>query len=491
MLHISPWWSPSSSTGRALGVAAMAIAFAFAPALPRPAEAAGAPVGFADIAEQAITAYVDVQVRQVVAARQPQGGQQQPGGPFDQFFRDFFDQAPNQPPADRSVNSQGSGFIIDRAGYIVTNNHVIDTATEVTVVMHDGTRLLAKVLGRDERADLAVLKVEAGRDLPALRWGNSDKARIGDWILAIGNPYGLGGTITAGIISARARNINAGPYDDFIQTDASINRGNSGGPLLNIDGEVVGVNTAIFSPNGASVGIGFSIPANLARPIVQQIIDFGRPRRGWLGIRVQTVTDEMAAALGLGRARGAMIGGVTEDGPAAKAGIQAGDVVLQFAGKEVADMQALPRLVAETPVDAVVDVQLVRRGEQKTLQVKVGELMDVAVAALTPPEAARNATQALGMSLTALTSALREQYGVATGTKGVLVTGVTPQTDAALRRVQPGDVILEVGQREVTSPEEVLQMVDQTRAQNRSSVLILLRQRNGDMRFVALSLQNG
>lgn len=484
--------------GRSLSlVAALAAGIVFAPLAAQEVHAAG-PVGFADVAEQALPAYVDVLVRQRVAVRAPQGGpqQQQPQGPFDQFFRDFFDQVPNNQPAqpqDRSVNSFGAGFIIDKSEIIVTNNHVVAEATDVTIILHDGTNLAAKVLGRDALGDVAVLKVEAGRELPALRWGNSDTARIGDWVLAVGNPLGQGGSVSVGIISARARNIGATQYDDLIQTDAAINRGNSGGPLLNGNGEVIGINVAILSPTGGSIGIGYAVPSNMAKPIVQQIVDFGRPRRGWLGVRVQAVTDEIAQAVGLGRARGALIGGVSADGPAGKAGIQTGDVVVKFAGKEVADMQALPRIVAETPVDATVDVTLVRRGETREVKVKVGELTETAVAALAPPppQTPRNATETLGMSLTALTPELRRQYNITDDTKGVLITGVTAQTDAALRRIQPGDVILEVGQQEVQSPEQVLQVVEQTRARNRGSVLILLRQRNGDMRFVALSLERG
>ncbi len=483
------------STTRIVRVAlAFAAALALTPALTLRADAA-VPTGFADIAEQALPAYVDILVRPKSAGPARPGQQAQgqpPQGPFDQFFRDFFDQVP-QPGQERNVGSQGSGFIIDKTGFIVTNNHVIEDADQITVIMHDGTRLVAKLLATDDRVDLAVLKVEAGRDLPALRWGDSDTARVGDWILAIGNPYGMGGTVTAGIVSARARNIGATQFDDLIQTDASINRGNSGGPLLNVNGEVVGINTVIISPTGGSIGIGFAIPANLAKPIVQQIIEYGRPRRGWLGVRVQTVSDELAQSIGIGRPRGALIGGVTENGPAQAGGIMAGDVVLKFNNREVADTQALPRIVAETAVDATVPVEINRKGEQKTLQVKVGELVEpTAVAALAPAQAVPgNTTEALGMKLTGLTPELRQQYGVATATNGVLVTGVQPQTDAALRRIQPGDVILEVGQKEVQSPEQVVQLLDETRQQNRASVLILLRQRNGDMRFVALSLQQG
>jgi serine protease Do len=458
-----------------------------------PAQAA-APVGFADVAEQALPAYVDVLVRPKSAATTRPGQQAQgqpPQGPFDQFFRDFFDQVPQQ-GQERNIGSQGSGFIIDKSGVIVTNNHVVEDADQITVVMHDGSRLVAKLLATDERADLAVLKVDAGRELPSLRWADSDTARVGDWILAIGNPYGMGGTVTAGIVSARARNIGATQFDNLIQTDASINRGNSGGPLLNANGEVVGINTVIISPTGGSIGIGFAIPSNFARAFVQQIIEYGRPRRGWLGVRVQTVTDELAQSLGLGRPRGALIGGVTDNGPAQMGGIVAGDVVLKFNNRDVEDTNALPRIVAETAVDATVPVEINRKGEQKTLQVKVGELVELAaVAALAAPAAPGNTTEALGMKLTGLTPELRQQYGVAASTTGVLVTGVQPQTDAALRRIQPGDVILEVGQKEVQSPEQVVQLLDETRKQSRGSVLILLRQRNGDMRFVALSLQQG
>ncbi len=485
--------SMAIGVGRTLQLAAaFAVTLALAPALVQDA-AAAAPQGFGDVAEQALPAYVDIIVRQRVAVRaNPQGQQQQQQGPFDQFFRDFFEQIPNPQPNERQQQGFGSGFVIDKSGIVVTNNHVIDGADEVTVVLHDGTRLIAKVLGRDERGDLAVLKVEAGRELPSLRWGDSDTARIGDWVLAVGNPLGQGRSVSVGIISARARNIGATQYDDLIQTDAAINRGNSGGPLLNGNGEVVGVTIAILSPTGNSIGIGFSIPSNMAKPIVQQIVDYGRPRRGWVGVRVQTVSDELAQSLGLGRARGALIGSVSEDGPAGRGGIMPGDVVLNFAGREVTDTTSLQRIVAETPVDATVDVLVARKDGQKQLKVKVGELTDTAIAALTPPPpAAGNRTEALGMSLTALTPELRQQYGVATSTKGVLVTGVTAQTDAALRRIQPGDVIVEVAQKEVQSPEQVLQLVEQTRAENRGSVLILLRQRNGEMRFVALSLERG
>ena len=445
--------------------------------------------GFADVAAKALPAYVDIATTQTVAANRP--GPE--GGPFDEFFRDFFDRFPNQDGQSRQVQAEGSGFIVDPSGIVVTNNHVIDGAEHVTVILHDGTQLEATVLGVDDRADLAVLKVDAGHDLPYLSWGDSDLARVGDWTVAIGNPFGLGGTMTAGIISARARNINAGPYDDFIQTDASINRGNSGGPLINTEGEVIGINTAIFSPTGASIGLGFAIPANLARPIINQIVEFGHPRRGWLGVRIQTVTPDLAESLGLDRARGALIAGVSPAGPAGEAGIVEGDVILRFDNKDVADMRTLPRVVAEAEVDSMVPVELWRDGRLETVRVRVGELTEVVVAALAdqPQPGLAQGPEILGMTLSPLTSELRQEYGLEGSDEGVLVTGVTAQTTAAERSIRPGDVILEVAQQQVRTPEEVANLVEESRQSNRSTVLVLLRKSDGDLRWVALSLARG
>ncbi len=449
--------------------------------------------GFADVAAIALPAYVDIATTQMVA------GEARPnfpeGGPFDEFFRDFFDQAPGQGQSQgRRIGSQGSGFVIDPSGIIVTNNHVVAGADQVVVVFTDGTRLPAIILGRDERADLAVLKVDAGEDLPFINWGDSDAARIGDWIVAIGNPFGLGGTITAGIISARARNINAGPYDQFIQTDASINQGNSGGPLINLAGEVVGINTAIYSPTGASVGIGFAIPSNLARPIVDQLVEFGHARRGWLGVRIQRVTAEIAEGLELDTPRGALIAGLTVDGPAGRGGIEVGDVVLSFAGKEVPDMRSLPLIVAQTTPDELVEVEVWRDGGLVTLEMRVGELTDVAVAALQEepePLPPVGGVKALGLTLTDITPDLRKQFGIGGEISGVVITDVIDGTDAAARRIQPGDVILEVAQQEVSSPDQVMALVEARRASNLSSVLMLIQEPNGDLRFVSLSLKQG
>ena len=347
----------------------------------------------------------------------------------------------------RNILAAGAGFIIDPTGIVVTNNHVIDDADEVAVILADGTRLPAEILGTDDRADLAVLKVEAGYDLPFLSWADSDTVEVGDWALAVGNPFGLGGTLTLGIVSARHRNINAGPYDDFIQTDASINRGNSGGPLLNASGNVIGINTAIFSPTGASVGIGFAIPSNLARPIIGQLVEFGRPRRGWLGVRIQRVSEDMAVDLGMVEARGAYIAGVDGDGPAGRAGIVPGDVILRFNGREISEMRTLSRVVAESTIDALVDVEVWRDGQLQVIKVRVGELTEVAVAALAQtPQVGAGGGNALGMSFATMTPELREQFGLTPDDEGVLVTGVQASTDAAARSIKPGDIILEVGQ---------------------------------------------
>ena len=480
--------TPLGASARALAAglgAAAIVTLTFAPG----AGAISPEDGFAAIAAKAMPAYVDIATTQTVVANRP--GPE--GGPFDEFFRDFFDRFPNQGGQSRQVQAEGSGFLIDPSGIVVTNNHVIDGAEQVRVILQDGTALDAVVLGVDDRADLAVLKVDAGHDLPYLPWGDSDLAYVGDWTVAIGNPFGLGGTMTAGIISARARNINAGPYDDFIQTDASINRGNSGGPLINVDGKVIGINTAIFSPTGASIGLGFAIPSNLARPIINQIIEYGRPRRGWLGVRIQTVTEDLAQGLGLDSARGALIAGVSPDGPAGAAGIEPGDVILRFNGNDITDVRRLPRVVAEAEVDSTVPVELWRDGELKTVDVRVGELTEVVVAALAdqPEPGIGQGPEILGMTLTALTPDLREEYGLEGNDQGVLVTGVAAQTAAAQRSIRPGDVILEVAQQEVRTPEEVSELVEQSRQLNRSTVLVLLRKSDGDLRWVALSLGRG
>ncbi|WP_366655156.1 DegQ family serine endoprotease [Fodinicurvata sp. EGI_FJ10296] len=466
----------------------------------------GRPGSFADLAEELSPAVVNVSTTQVMEERfqGPEMPQFPPGSPFEEFFREFFEQSPGMPQQrqgpPRRAQSLGSGFIIDgENGYIVTNNHVIDGADEINVTLHDDSSYSATVVGTDERTDIAVLQIEGEfQSLPSVSLGDSDTMRVGDWVVAIGNPFGLGGTVTAGIISARSRDIAAGPYDDFLQTDASINRGNSGGPMFNLDGEVIGINTAIYSPSGGSIGIGFAIPSNLADSVIDQIVEFGRTRRGWLGVRIQQVTDEIAESLGMDTARGALVAGVTPEGPAAQAGIEAGDVVLEFNGEQIDEMRSLPRIVAETPVGSDVEVVILRRGDEQTVRVDLGELeraeeMGMLEEGAAPDRGAPDATsqelEGLGLELSAITSDLRQQFDLAEDVEGVVITDVNPDSAAAERGLTPGEVILEVGQESVSTPEDVVSMVDEAREAGRRSVLLLI-DRGGEIRFVALSIQD-
>src|SRR4029079_3651356 len=332
-------------------LAAMCLAAASV-LLPAGALARG-PDNIADVAEKVIDAVVNISTSQTVEARGGGTPQLPPGSPFEEFFDEFFKnrrqgegQTPNRTP--RRVSSLGSGFIIDASGIVVTNNHVISDADEVHVILNDGTRLKAEVVGRDQKTDLALLRVKSDKPLKAVKFGDSEKLRLGEWVVAIGNPFSLGGTVTAGIVSARNRDINSGPYDNYIQTDASINRGNSGGPLFNLDGEVVGINTAIISPSGGSIGIGFAVPSKTALGVIEQLKQYGETRRGWLGVRIQVVTEEIADSLGIKPPRGALVAGIDERGPAKPAGIVPGDVIVRFDGTEIREMRDLPRVVADT-----------------------------------------------------------------------------------------------------------------------------------------------
>jgi serine protease Do len=458
-----------------------------------PADARGAPDSFAELAEGLLPAVVNIATTQKVRGKRPELPQFPPGSPFEEFFRDFFDRQQRRDAPTRRATSLGSGFIISGDGLIVTNNHVIQDAEEITIVLQDDTKLEAEILGRDEKTDIALLKVEPTQALPFVRFGNSDDLRVGDWVIAIGNPLGFGGTVTAGIVSARGRDINSGPYDDFIQTDASINRGNSGGPLFNMKGEVIGINTAIYSPTGGSIGIGFSIPAALARPVIDQLKEFGRTRRGWLGVRIQAVTDEIAESLGLDEARGALVASVTEGGPAEKAKIEAGDVILSFDGKPVDEMRSLPRIVADTPPQREVPVTVWRKGSELTLQVAVAELEAYEQASLTTEEPVaeeEGQIEGLGLSLSALSSELKQRFDLEESVGGVLVTEVADESIAARKGLRPGDVIVEVGQEEVSSPSDVARRVKKAKDDGRKSVLLLV-DRQGDLRFVALRIDQG
>ncbi len=471
-----------------------------------------APDGFADLAEKLLPSVVNISTTQTVKASGDHGDKDNPdnpdlpqfppGSPFEEFFKDFFKhqhqgQGQGQPQAEiRKATSLGSGFIIDPAGYIVTNNHVINDADEITVILHDNTNLKAEVVGRDTKTDLAVLKVKTDHPLVAVPWGDSDKSRVGDWVLAIGNPFGLGGTVTAGILSARQRDINSGPYDDFLQTDASINRGNSGGPMFNMDGQVIGINTAIYSPSGGSIGIGFAIPSSLAQEVVHELITESdhTVHRGWLGVRIQEVTDEIADSLGLSKAEGALVASVTDNGPAQVAGIQPGDVILTFDGKDVTAMRNLPRLVAETPVDKVVPVTIWRKRAQTSVKVKVGRLQETETAnaetgdkSAAPRAIPADTAKALGMTLSDLTPDLKEKYSLGDDAKGVVVVDVAKDSPSADKGMRPGDVIMEASQEEVKSPSQVAAKVADAKKSGRKSILLLV-QRQGDLRFVALRL---
>ncbi len=498
---------------RALALAGALMLPASLPPFVQTAAARGAPDSFADLAAQLLPAVVNISSSQAVQTRADRGGPEipsfPPGSPFEQFFKDFMDKnrgGPSGPQGRRNQGPQdgpeghgggravslGSGFIVDPAGYIVTNNHVIDGADEISVTLQGNVILKATLVGKDERVDLALLKVESDHPLPAVNFGDSDGSRIGDWVLAIGNPFGLGGSVTAGIVSARGRDIHQGPYDDFIQTDAAINRGNSGGPLFNMDGQVIGINTAIYSPSGGSVGIGFSVPSNLAKSVVAQLREYGHARRGWLGVRIQQVTPDIAESLGLKDSSGAMVAGVNDGGPADKAKIKNGDVILKFNNQDVKEMKNLPRIVAETPIGKEVPVSVWRDGKPITLQAAVGELPDdVQQASAEQPGKAAPQRPAeiagLGASLAPLTDDLRDRFKIAPDQKGVVVTDVSPDGNAAGRGLKPGDVIVEVQQEAVSTPADVQDRMAKYRKLNRKTVLMLIQSGDG-LRWVPLPL---
>jgi serine protease Do len=456
----------------------------------------------ANLAERLLPAVVEISVTQKADG---DGGDQNfqmpdlgPNSPFREFFDDFFKRrqqgegGPDVPR--RNVNSMGSGFVVDSQGTIVTNNHVIEQADTIEVRFQDGTILKAELVGRDAKTDIAVIKVKPTTPLPVVTFGNSDALRVGDWVLAIGNPFGLGGSVSLGIVSARNRDINAGPYDDFIQTDAAINKGNSGGPLFNLAGEVVGINTAIYSPSGGSVGIGFSVPAATAKGVIDQLKQFGETRRGWLGVRIQSVTEDIAESLELGKVRGALVADVTPTGPAEKAGIEAGDVIVEFNGKPITEMKDLPRTVADTPVGQSVPVKVLRKGKEILVSATVGRLEDgeklVAASATTGDD---GIVKTLGMTLSPLTDEVRQQFGIDSDIDGAIVTAVESDSPAAEKRIEAGDVITEAGEKEVTQPGDVDARVKEAEKGGKNSVLLLVSKggKQGEMRFIAVKIKKG
>lgn len=446
--------------------------------------AADRPDSFADQVERLSPAVVNISTTTIVNEGPPTDMPQfPPGSPFEDFFKNFGDN-----DRKRRAASLGSGFIIDDAGIVVTNFHVIENAEEITVTLADETSFTAKVLGQDQKTDIAVLKIDPGdAELTSVPFGDSDSLRVGDWVLAIGNPFGLGGTVTAGIVSARGRDIGNGPYDDFIQTDASINRGNSGGPLFNTEGEVIGINTAIFSQSGGSVGIGFAISSNLAKRVTSQLAEFGTTRRGWLGVFIQEVTPDIADSLGLDNAAGALVSTVNENSPAQAAGLEPGDVIVSFDGKMIDKMRDLPRIVAETEIGKTVPVEVVRNGESIEVQVTLGELEKAELVGIVNDEATGDGQSfdQLGFAVENLTAELAAELGLEADMRGVVVTEVADGGPAAAKGLQVGDIIKRFGQRRVEDAADLGKSVAETREAGRAGVLLLVES-EGRERFIQI-----
>lgn len=411
-----------------------------------------------------------------------------PESPFDQMLRRYFDQQGRQMPQqhERGV-ALGSGFIIDPSGYVVTNNHVVAQADKVTVVFQDGSNHPAKIIGRDQKTDLALLKIDAPQPLPYVTWGNSHSEQVGDWVVAVGNPFGLGGSVSPGTIAARSRDIHAGPYDDFLQIDASINKGNSGGPTFNLDGQVVGINSAIYSPNGGSVGIGFAIPSDLAKPVIDQLREHGKVERSWLGVEIQQVTPELAKSLGLPQAEGALVSSVTPDSPAAKAGFKQGDVIMSFDGHKIEKLRDLPILVAETAANQTATIQVWRDNAETALSTKLAEMpANVQVA---QNEGAKNSST-MGLRLAPLDSAWRTRLHLDRDVKGVVVTGVSDNSPLADLGLRQGDVIEAINQHPVATPDEAADALNTAENDTQNNNVLILLNRNGVNQYVAESLSN-
>ncbi|HEY9038939.1 MAG TPA: DegQ family serine endoprotease [Roseovarius sp.] len=449
------------------------------------------PESFADLAQKFSPAVVNITTSTTVA----QGAGPVPmvpdGSPFQDFFRQFRDQGEGGERPRRS-SALGSGFVISEDGYIVTNNHVIESADEIIIEFYEGGELEAKVIGTDPKTDIALLKVEADNPLPYVSFGDSDNARVGDWVMAMGNPLGQGFSVSAGIVSARNRALS-GTYDDYIQTDAAINRGNSGGPLFDMDGMVVGVNTAILSPNGGSIGIGFSMASNVVKRVVDQLQEFGETRRGWLGVRIQDVTDDVAEAMGLDDAAGALVTDVPA-GPAAEAGMKAGDVIVSFDGVKVPDTRELVRQVGETEVGKSVRVVVFRDGGTKTLKVTLGRREDAEGVDTTDlsgggPGSAPEPETMMGLTLSPLDDELRAQLELADSITGLVVRDIDPLSEAYEKGLRAGDVITEAGQQSLTTIDDLEDRVADAREAGRKSLLLLVRS-GGQPRFVALSLED-
>lgn len=450
-------------------------------------------ISVADLVENLTDAVVNISTAQSLPGRSfPSLPGFPEGSPFQDFFEQFFDQRNfGEKLPSRRVQSLGSGFVIDgEEGLIVTNNHVIERADEIKVNFNDGMQLPAQVIGRDEKTDIALLKVDTDKELTSLSFGDSDALRVGDWVMAIGNPFGLGGSVTIGIVSARNRDINAGPYDNFIQTDAAINRGNSGGPLFNMEGKVVGINTVIISPSGGSIGIGFAVPSKTAMLVLAQLREFGETRRGWLGVRIQKVTESIAEGLGIESVSGALVSEVTPGGPAEVIGIHTGDVIVSFDGKPIREMRELPRLVAVTPIGKTVEVGIIRDGKPLSFTVKIGRLEEEPVLSSSDYDRPfdEGYVRDFGLTVSALTDSLREEYGIEEGHEGVLITAIDPSSPAQEKGVYPGHIISSVSQKPVRTPEELRSVITLLKKQGRKMAILLLDSPEGDTHFVALPL---
>ncbi|MAC62134.1 MAG: serine protease [SAR116 cluster bacterium] len=448
------------------------------------------PESFADLSDSVSPAVVNIATSVAVKNSSPNDLPNfPPGSPFEEFFKDFNERGPSKRPS----TALGSGFIISEDGLIVTNNHVIEGAEEITVFLPNEEEFIAKIIGRDTKTDLAVLKVDTeGKKLPFVEFGDSDILRVGDWVLAVGNPFGLGGTVTAGIVSARGREIGQGQYDDFIQTDASINRGNSGGPLFNMSGKVIGVNTAIFSQSGGSVGIGFAISSNLANSVVKQLVEFGRTRRGWLGVYIQDVTEEIASSLDFDETRGALVSSVRPGSPAEAAKIKPGDIVLSFDGKKIVKMKELPRIVAETEVGSEVTVEVWREGSLKKLIVVLGELEIAESSGEGPIEKTVDAQEIideLGVTIAVMNSEISKQFDIDENLGKVVIIEVEEKGPAFAKDILPGTVIKRADRQDVLDIDDVLNSLKAVKERGSKALLLLLSDGKRE-RFVAINIRN-
>ncbi len=470
-----------------------------------PAIAQNHPASFADLIEKLSPAVVNISTTQKIKAAHGIVGMpfpNMPDSPEMEPFRDFFERFGNpynmeQQPQEREVYSLGSGFIIDASGFVITNNHVVDDADEITVTLPDNGKYKATIVGRDKKTDLALLKVDAKKDLPFVPLGDSDSMRVGDWVIAIGNPFGLGGSVTQGIISARQRSIHSGPFDDYLQTDAPINRGNSGGPLFNTKGEVIGINTAIFSPSsgGGSVGIGFAIPTSLAKPVISQLKEFGRTHRGWLGVKIQEVSEEIADSLGMAKPIGALVLEVSKGSPAEKAGIVAGDVITRVDGKEITEMRFLPRIIAETKIGKTIPINYWHKNAEKTAKITIGEMDENDDAEdnkgktqKSPQKDPEGGEYVLGLNISPITTQLRARLRIDEKQNGLVILGVKSGSQAAKQGIGRGDIVIDVNNEIVKTTADFKNAIENAKKAGRKFTLVKIS-RKGEEAFITLPVK--